>query len=275
MIKKILAVAILLAATMLAGCFDYQETMVLNKDGSGTLAMRLGMQKSMLDGMKAMTQAFSQEEDQPAADEPFISKEAIEKNLAKSKAGVKLLDYKESVDGEMQVWDITYSFENLNDVQYITESLNDDFDAMADMGEAVDSSMGEEEGMTDENMPELRLFVRGMDTGDGMMGMPAGGEMDDETEGYEEESAESHDESAGEMKKDEAMPDSAGDMSGMMEGMDKLAQTMSKYGIKLTVKFPGKVIESNATTIDGNTATWEYKLSDMGKFPNKLTAVVK
>jgi len=274
MTRKLLVAMVVLSAVLLAGCFDYQEYVVLKKDGSGTLDMRFGMQKSMIESMQAMSQAFNQG-DEPVEEEPFISKENIEAFLKKHDTGVKLLSYEEAEEEGMQVWKIKYAFDNLNSIKYITESLNDDFDAMEDMGGGTADTANESE--TPEQ-PELSfvkqsdgtwLFERGMDTGDNLSGMGGSMEgMETDDEAAPEEDAEAHEE-GGEA---DSQSSSEVDADKMMEGM---AAAMGNSGIKLTVEFPGKVIESNATSVDGNKATWEYKLSQMGKFPQKLRAIVK
>jgi hypothetical protein len=160
-------------------------------------------------------------------------------------------------------------------VQYITESLNEDFES--DEGAGEDSTMMQEK-------PELTfkkqddgtwLFERGMDTENQMPGMGAGPGMgEDESWGDEKDSSQGEAEEENEHDST-AMSDTAKGMDEMAEQMGQLGAAMKKMGIKLTVQFPGKVIKSNATTVDGNTATWEYKGMAMNKFPKKLTAVIE
>jgi hypothetical protein len=45
--------------------------------------------------------------------------------------------------------------------------------------------------------------------------------------------------------------------------------------MRMTVKFPGTVVTSNATSKSGNTAVWEYKFTDMAKAPKQLEATIK
>jgi len=44
----------------------------------------------------------------------------------------------------------------------------------------------------------------------------------------------------------------------------------AKRRIHFSVTFPGKIIESNATRVEGKTAIWEYKLSEMQKLEGRL-----
>jgi len=272
--RNILVVLAMLVALTLVGCFNYQENMVLNKDGSGTIDMRMAIDKSMMEGMKAMSQMMDSSSQQPQ-EESFISKANIEKFLSTHDTGVKLLSYEESEEEGMQVWKLKYSFKDLNSVQYITESLNEDFES--DEGAGEDSTMMQEK-------PELTfkkqddgtwLFERGMDTENQMPGMGAGPGMgEDESWGDEKDSSQGEAEEENEHDST-AMSDTAKGMDEMAEQMGQLGAAMKKMGIKLTVQFPGKVIKSNATTVDGNTATWEYKGMAMNKFPKKLTAVIE
>lgn len=280
MIRRVLLGLVLLAAVAMMGCFDYQEFMVLNKDGSGTLEMRLAMDMAMIEGMEAMAESFGAEEvEEPVEEEEFISKNNIEKYLKENDAGVKLLSYEELEEEGMKVWKIKYSFEDLNSIHHITGSLNEDFDQMDDFAE--DEPAAEEE---DDDTPELSfaqqddgtwLFERGMDTGDQMPGMGMEGDMgmmddtgdvDYEEEPYDDQPAEEEEEMSG---------DDTTAMGDFAKQMEEMSRMMSKVGVKLTVQFPGEVVESNATKVEGNTATWEYKMSEMGKFPDILRAVVK
>jgi hypothetical protein len=44
---------------------------------------------------------------------------------------------------------------------------------------------------------------------------------------------------------------------------DSIAQVMDQHKMRFSITFPGKIIETNATTIDGNTAIWEYTLKEL------------
>ncbi len=274
MVRKLLVALVLAAALLAAGCFDYQEYVVLKKDGSGTLDMRIGMQSAMLDGLLGMAQAFGNQDEPAEEDEAFISKAGIEKYLAENDAGVKMLSYEEADEGELHVWKIKYSFNDLSSIHHITESLNDDFDAMEDM-----AGNGEPEEEDADMQPELSftqqedgtwLFERGMETDGQMPGMGMG---DEESWEDDAEAAESEDNEPAQAADEEAEGGDGADE--MTQAVDQMTAAMGKYGIKLTVEFPGEVIESNATTVDGNKATWAFKLNEMGKFPSKLRAVIK
>jgi hypothetical protein len=54
----------------------------------------------------------------------------------------------------------------------------------------------------------------------------------------------------------------------------KLKDSFEGIAIKMVVTFPGEIIESNATSVDGNTATWEYSIEDMEKAEN-IRAVIR
>ena len=65
-------------------------------------------------------------------------------------------------------------------------------------------------------------------------------------------------------------------MGSMMTGMaDIMTQSFANRTMKMTVKFPGIVVESNATKVSGNTTVWVYKFTDLAKAPKQLQAVIK
>jgi hypothetical protein len=65
-------------------------------------------------------------------------------------------------------------------------------------------------------------------------------------------------------------------MGSMMTGMaDMMTKAFANHKMRMTVKFPGTVVQSNATSTNGNTAVWEYKFTDMAKAPKQLQATIK
>ena len=74
----------------------------------------------------------------------------------------------------------------------------------------------------------------------------------------------------------EAIDTMMAQMGTMMTGMaDMMTKAFKNHKMRMTVKFPGKVVESNATSTNGNTAVWEYKFTDMAKAPKQLQATIK
>ncbi len=62
--KKILSVLMVLSVLLLVGCVDYEETMILNADGSGRVLLKVGMDTSMMDSMGLDMFEDEEEEDE-------------------------------------------------------------------------------------------------------------------------------------------------------------------------------------------------------------------
>ena len=52
-------------------------------------------------------------------------------------------------------------------------------------------------------------------------------------------------------------------MQEFAAGMQQAAEDAKNHTVKLVVHLPGEVIESNATSYGGRTATWEYTLDQV------------
>ncbi len=246
---------ILIAALGLsaAGCFDYGERIELNADGSGILTQHMVLYKGGLDGLMQMMQAFSQDSTDDSSMSSFINRAEVEKKLVSSKSDVKLLDFSETQTDSTMVYDIKYSFKDLASMMQVTEDMN--------QTEMLESAVPKKDASFAKGADGNWIFTR--EFGDSAMSNIMGLQSDSLTK-----------EISPNNEADTAIVENPFDQMGkMMEMMMK--QAFADRTLKLTVKFPGTIVESNATKIDGNEATWEYKLIDAAKAPNFLRAVVK
>jgi len=230
-------VAVFAAVLLLSGCIKVDQTLTIEPNGSGTLDMEYGMSEqtvAQLEAMKQMSEGMSQEGVEVESksslefDEEEIRNDFADKNLQ----GVKLLDVSsESRDG-WKYMKVKLAFDNLDALKK-TEFFEDSdltLTKNADGNYVLAQKLGSEE-----------------------MGMP--GPEASTGAGTSEGSAAAGGEASG-----------APDMGAqMMQGM---AAMFAGLRIAMTVVVPGEIIESNATQVEGNRASWVY---DIDKDPQVLT----
>lgn len=247
---KFLKTALIAAiAISLVGCFDYAERLELNADGSGIISQHMVLYKDGMMGMAPMLQELSSDSSSDSSFS-FIKRADVEKKLAKSGGSLKLIDFAETQTDSTAVYDIKVSFSNMDELSKFSNDWTDD-EMMQGMAQKKEIRFGKNEsgGWT---------FVREF----GDSSLSAFGKMNM----TQPEAADSTADSA-------AVDDPFADMGRMM--MKVMKQAFAERTIKLTVKFPGEVAESNATIINGNEATWEYKLSDAANMNRNLEATIR
>jgi hypothetical protein len=256
--RQVLRVAAaLILALSLVGCFDYAERIELNADGSGTLVQHMVLSKDGLAGMMQMMQALDPDtaKDSDSSMFSFIKRADIEKKLAESKSDTKLLDFKEIQTESTTVYDIKYSFANLDAMMQITSNMN----------------MGESD-MMGNVLPKKQALWAKDDKGNWNFSREFG---DSSTSKFMNPGPDSSAEKTSQSGTADSVKaeDPFGGMGKMMEVMIK--QAFANHTVKLTVKFPGTIVESNATAVSGSEATWNYKLVDLVSAKSKVRAVVK
>jgi hypothetical protein len=263
--KKILSVCLIaLLLALIAGCIDYQETITLNSDGSGTINIRYAISKAYLDqaaqpGEGEDSGSYDEMDEMPSEDE-------IREQLEMTESSVELVSFEESETEEWRIWAMEFSFEKLSDFDEIGNALSDEENYDPD-DEPQRSYVKQPDGTW--------LFTHSL----GGAGGAGGFEFD---EGYEdsdmpsdseyaEATGEASDESEDKVDDDE-MPEADSLMAAFAESMKMMFSGAAEAKLKLTVHFPGKILESNATSVEGNTAVWEASLMSM---PSEMTAQVK
>lgn len=253
--KKTLVLVLIFAAALLtAGCFDYAERMELNADGSGILHQHMVLNKSALDGMMQMfgepASDSSVSEEVDSTMKSIYSREDIESRIANLK-GVKLIDFVETQNDSESIFDIKYSFTTLDEIMKVTSDMN------GGGGEMMEGMAPKKEASFVKEKSGNWKFTRDFSDSsmDNMFGAPAEPVADTET------------------SDSLAAEDPMADMAKMMQAM--MLQAFGNHSVKLTVKFPGTITESNATKVEGSEATWEYRFVDLGKAPRNIEAVIK
>ncbi len=277
---------LLMAVTLvgMTGCVTYNEDLTLQKDGSGIMKMHLAMNRQMVDQMQAMAAQFGDEGDEKGPLEEMqedFDRDKIEASLKEAKTSVKLEAYDHQVTDDAYVWDMSFSFKDFADLNALDQTLGD----AGESGQgASQSSPGQAQYV---KQPDgTWIYTRSLEDtdedADMMGGAGASGDeemADDDTAGEYDaaddtgmaDESESMDDESGEEA--EAAPDSE-DMEEQMEEFGKAMEQMGammqsmtagadQMGFTFTVHFPGKILESNATRTEGNTAIWEFDMSQL------------
>ncbi|TFH65925.1 MAG: hypothetical protein E4G91_00625 [Candidatus Zixiibacteriota bacterium] len=263
----------LLCALFIAGCIDYEETLELNADGTGTMAMHLAVYIKEIEAIDEMMGSYSEDSTQDTATITLFTREDLEKNLKERKSTVKLLDFKEQRSESTLVYDFKYAFTNLQEMLEISEQMGKN----EMMGES-----GSEPGGEPESAPEITFrkdksgqwqYARGFQAAE-MGGMMPAAEDTTKPESPSLDSAESTDSLVEPLT--EVVDTMMAAMGSMMTGMtEMMTKAFADHKMRMTVKFPGTVVQSNATSTNGNTAVWEYKFADFAKAPKQLQATIK
>lgn len=250
--KKAAAVALALAGCLfLAGCFDVEQAMTLQKDLSGKAAfsMSVDMEPMMLFMLRMQREMGGQTGEPTAAEiakarEEFLasrktettgrppSKEEIEKSLP---PGVKLLDSSFKEDGLKIAANFVFGFDHISKLSQIqiAKKAGAEGEGQPGGGEAFDSPFSElqvkDEGGT------LLLATRAMNP-------------------------------VAEQKAQAEGMDLSPEMKKMVE--DSLKGLRVAYKIEA----PFEVLEHNATRQEGRTLIWEYDIASLEKMSPEQAA---
>ncbi|MFQ5606741.1 MAG: hypothetical protein ACE5GA_02250 [Candidatus Zixiibacteriota bacterium] len=273
--KNLWAGLMVVSLLALAGCIDYEEKLVINKDGSGTIELSYAIDKSYMNQMQEssaqMAEAMGEEASEADESAPsMFDSSKIDEALKMGYTGMTMLSY-ESVETDSTVrFKMKYSFEDVNKLYYLYDAIYPD-----------------EPGDTTSESAPSEIFTAGAN-GAWVFDRPlTDGDESDESHEYTGEDDDAGEESGmaegfAEMSEylkgaelegmdKEAMAEAMKGMEAQMRGMEK---RMEKHMIKFTVVFPGSVKESNATSVDGNTAVWSFKLNEFSDHRSGLKAVI-
>jgi len=268
--------ALVVALIMVGGCIDYQETLKFNEDGSGTLKIRYALDKQYLNEMEQMggEMGTEQSEEPEDADEDMWTREEIEEALKMEDTGVELIGYEVSEDEEWEIWVIEFSFDKLADFEMLSRTLSAEGDEDSDEADINRSYARQDDGTwlykhdfgggVDGEDGSSQFDMSYMGSGDSSSeDMPTAEElaeamkqMQEAMQEYSDEDAEGGDANPEAGAQKEQMEEAT---QNMFSGLESMFAGMENARVKVTAEFPGKIIESNATSVDGNTATWEYR----------------
>lgn len=213
---------------LLAGCIKLDQTLTLNKDGSGTLDIRYGMAEQTIAQLEAMEQMSQQGADGGgdvvASDDgtpfDFDEAEVREKFEQDKPEGVELVSVSSEVVDGWKYIQMQLSFADLEALKR-TEFFEDSELAIS------------------RNADGNYVMLQKTGADDAGIGAPAGGEDD-----------------------------------GMAEAMmQQMATMFAGLRIATSVVAPGEVLESNATSVEGNKATWVFDIDEDPSVLSKLGAM--
>ena len=280
--KRALLFALGAILALSIGCIDYDEFLKLNKDGSGHIRMRMAIEKATYEMLQGMAESFGEGEAPMGA----TDKQRIEKVLKERKSNAKLEKYVEKDEGDDRVWEMEFSFQNTNDLVDIGYALDESqtsddevpfsFEKQADGTWLYRRTLDTDESGGDmSGGPTIGMGdASGVGDAPGTGGMPQilGEEIDPDNFNAEEFAAQLQEQMGEMMKSMEDLQKTMEEQEARME-----AESKDRY-VRFTVEFPGDVIESNATRVDGKKAIWEYPLDEiqsMGDEAPELRAVSK
>ena len=257
--KKTAAAVLGLCALVLAGCFDVEQTLTLEKNMSGKAgyAMKFDM-KPMVAFMAGMKRAMEGKEGPPTAEEiaavekemlasskaerKIPSKEEIAKNLPK---GITLLHSKVQEDGLKFGMDVLFGFDHISKLQEIELKSQEPETAQ----EAAPPGPGAQ-GPNPMESPFGGLQFK--DEGDTfLVTSPANNPIADQKE-------------------------QASQMEMSPEDKKQVEEMLGKLRVAFKITAPFQVVEHNAHRKDGNTLLWEYNLESFEKMkPEDLAQGVR
>lgn len=280
--KKFAGVLALLFLLCLVGCLEYMEQVKLNKDGSGSTQLRFAVSKDYFKQMDEMRRMMAQMTDgeSESVEQPAIisSKEKIKMFFTEIRSGAKLESYKVSETDDFRVWNLSFTFTKLAELDHIGASVFQNEDEVEE-----EDQMGED-SLDMEHQPSVTftkqdngtwLFTRTMPNDDtsGEMEMDDG-YPDNNYVGGQEYSDDYSEEEGGE--ESSMIGDSIEDALGAFtKEMEQMVGDPNKPAITFSVSFPGKVVESNASTVDGNTATWAFTFEQLSDSLPTMTASIE
>lgn len=264
-------VFLLVAVVLVSGCFDYAEKLVIKADGSGQMTVHYAMDKEYLEQMEQMrlelVELLGGEDTAGGALTEMWSEELVRAALQEQGQGAKLLTYEESENETSRMWDMTFSFEDINQLHVVMDALYED----------QEDEFEEDIGAADEpdETPEL-IYVQ-QDDGTWLFTRPMGDDESDIAEEFYDEEDAGYDDDFDDDYAEEDTEDASYEEDDMSAAADEMTEELTAmfegHSVKVEVVFPGKVIESNATHVDGNTAVWEYALTEIEQV-KELRAVI-
>lgn len=292
--KNLTVSTLILALLTLTGCFDYDENIVINEDGSGTVELHFAFEEAYLKQMEEIRRQMAEQMGMPAEDtidaaSGMFDKAEIEAALNTAESGIAMSSYEESVTDGVRHYKLNFTFDDINKIHFLYTAVYPD-DEEDEYGVTHDEQYGYEDNPgeeypTEENPPDIYtpqddgswLFDRPMDSD--LMESDEdevfyGDQDGEEGQTWESESGEEYGDGGqlGEIDLDElksAMEGLGAQMQGMAEQMGK------EHHFRFTITFPGAIVESNATSVDGNTAVWEIRFDQEQQGFSSMTAVIK
>lgn len=287
---------------MLAGCYQYEEHLTINDDGSGILKIHFVVSTEYVSEMRAMFDAADKEIPQDEGEifsmNTIFDRAAIEKNLEAGNCGLKLTGYNMVETEDTTAWDMEFAMADvnkvydLNEALYPEKSLSDAYDDEDAEEPEIPAVFSKQDDGTWKYLRYLDNVAAANDAGDEEMynldfdynyDYPADSEniygMTEESVYDSELTPEDSQmifEEAGDILYDSAMSEMSNDsMQAFMDDFMEMTQALLQFKMKFIVTFPGKIVDSNADEVNGNTATWELGMPDVNNGIPSMQATIQ
>lgn len=236
LLSKLAAVAVL--GILLNGCIEMHTILKLNKDGSGSVEENIFVGKAVIDMFKEFVSAFA-DSTQPQQEFNLFEEEKIKAKTSNLGEGVEFVSMETIKTSEKEGYKAIYKFKDVNKVK-----LNQDPSNEVPMGEPTEASEKPKE--------EVQFkFTKGKPNRIEF-------KFPDEVKKTDKKKTDS----PAETKEIDAEADSA--------NMEQMVNVMKDMKAKIEIQVEGKITNTNATYVDGNTITlfdidFEKLLSDVDK----------
>ncbi len=210
----------LLAAFFLSGCIEVQTLVNVNKDGSGTLEEKVLFSKEMIEMFSSFNFADSTAVKDSAAHSPFYNVKELKSEAKNKGEGVRYISSKEIKEDGREGYVAVYGFKNINKIK-VSESP----ESKASLGSLQKDENKKKEYLTFNFKPGTQPEIK--------ISMPKGK--------FEKPESET------EVNKDTSSTGQAfaKEFLGMMKDF--------KFSLAVNVK--GKIVNTNATYVDGSRVT--------------------
>ncbi len=236
LLSKLAAAAVL--GIFLNGCIEMHTILKLNKDGSGSVEENIFVGKAVIDMFKEFVSAFA-DSTQPQQEFNLFEEEKIKSKTSDLGEGVEFVSMETIKTSEKEGYKAIYKFKDVNKVR-----LNQDPSNEVPMGEPTEASEKPKE--------EVQFkFTKGKPNRIEF-------KFPDEIKKTDKKKTDS----PAETKEIDAEADSA--------NMEQMVNVMKDMKAKIEIQVEGKITNTNATYVDGNTITlfdidFEKLLSDVDK----------
>lgn len=290
-----------------SGCLDYSEKLVLKSNGSGSMSVRFAIDKEArveAENMaNSMASAFGDMGGvQQEMEDPFAAfdEDRIRARLKEKGSNAKLKSYKQYEKGGDEVTEMEVTFSGSDDLGDLAYALSDNEEKSSEVpfsyskgsdglwhfsrsheNSGSDFSMGDAPPGGPGGMPNMG---GGQETPN-IPGLPGGidpskiAEMSDsEREEMVADMMKGLQENISQMQSSMGVKGDGDDREVSFDQMKaKMEESMAGRKIHFEVHFPGKVVDSNATSVNGKVAVWEYALTDVQhqSMPDEFHATVK
>lgn len=233
---------IIIAAIFFTGCIEMQTKINLNKDGSGSIEENIFMGKAVIDMIKDFASAFA-DSTQPQKELNIFEEEKIKAKTSEMGEDVEFVSFELIKTEEKEGYKALYKFKDINKIQINQDPANEV--PMSEPTEAAEEKPREKLGFKFTKGSPNRIEFR----------------FPDEVKKTDEKKSDLNQE--------------AGDSSAAADSsnLEQMVKFMKDMKAKIDIEVKGKIVNTNATHVNGNTITlfdidFNQLISDKDKLEN-------